>query len=153
MISNHPNKFTDKYFLFFKKKKNLQIGLEKIKKALAVSNANETRPSLLVKVIADHDRIVWWQFFSHIIIVLVLLRIQNAGVLFQCSTSSWSIAVRRRCLPPSAAPTEEGSWLRGDGAVQRALQLSLERKEKKTRALTNVVAGAEAGTPSLLKCY
>lgn len=88
--------------------------------------------------------------FSHFIILLFILHIQDAGVLFRHRTAALSAAVRtrphrRRLLPASSANQSPG--LRGDGAVQWALQLGLKRRNK---GQTQTLA---AGPFSPLTCF
>lgn len=69
---------------------------------------------------------MWWQF-SHFIVLLFVLHIQDARVLFWHRTATLSTAVHpcsRRL--PSAASSNQGSGLHGDRAVQRTLQLGLK---------------------------
>lgn len=72
-----------------------------------------------------------WLLFSHFLLLLLfILHIQDARVLFWHRTATLSAAVcarqcRRHCVL-SAASAQQGPGLRGDGAVQWALQLGLK---------------------------
>lgn len=88
-----------------------------------------------------------WCRHAHIFL-LFILHVQNARVLFRQGTAALSAALRyrRRLLP--AAPANQSSGLEGDGAVQRALQLSLNRNTQ--QKVTRVKLHSQNPAPSFL---